>query len=184
MIVYKITNLIGGKVYVGKDESDRQNYYGGGIYIKSAIKKHGIENFKKEILEYCKTKKQLSKQEIYWIKKLNTLWPNGYNLTTGGEGFNGKHSEEAKQKISKGLKGHRHSEETKQKIRAGNLGKKRSKKTKQKMRKPMSEEAKQNMSKAQKGKTRSKKHRENISKARRTLFKNGYNYSKETRKKK
>lgn len=49
--IYKITNLINGKIYIGKrvreTKKDIKNYYGSGIAIKNAIIKYGIENFKK-----------------------------------------------------------------------------------------------------------------------------------------
>ena len=86
MIVYKITNLINNKIYIGKDEKNRAHYMGSGLYIKRAIKKYGKENFKKEILEECKTKDELCEKEKSWIKKLNYIVPNGYNITKGGEG--------------------------------------------------------------------------------------------------
>ena len=48
MIVYKTTNLINGKIYVGKYEGNRENYLGSGYILKKAIKKYGRENFKRE----------------------------------------------------------------------------------------------------------------------------------------
>ncbi len=85
MIIYKITNLINDKIYVGKQETTRKDYLGSGTLIKKAIKKYGRENFKKEILEYCETKEELNEREIYWIEKLNAI-KEGYNIATGGEG--------------------------------------------------------------------------------------------------
>lgn len=51
-IIYKVTNLINGKIYIGRDLRNNPKYLGGGIAIKSAHKKYGRENFVKEILEY------------------------------------------------------------------------------------------------------------------------------------
>ena len=50
MLVYCITNKINGKKYIGSDSNNNPKYYGSGVYIKKAIKKHGKENFIKEIL--------------------------------------------------------------------------------------------------------------------------------------
>lgn len=106
MEIYKITNLINNKFYIGLDTLDRKNYYGSGTAIKSAIKKYGKENFQKEILEKCDSIDKLNEREIYWIKELNSKYSNGYNLTDGGRGSKGfKVSEETKKKISKNLRG-------------------------------------------------------------------------------
>ncbi len=60
-------------------------------------------------MEVCNSKKKLSKREKFWIKKLNSQVPNGYNLSKGGDGSGiGNHG------ANKGMK---HSEETKQKMR-------------------------------------------------------------------
>ena len=54
-----------------------------------STKKHGVENFSREILEWCKSKEELNQREIYWIAELNSQDPNiGYNITAGGEGGN------------------------------------------------------------------------------------------------
>ena len=45
MIIYRTTNLINQKFYVGKDTHNNPNYYGSGKRLKLAIKKYGIENF-------------------------------------------------------------------------------------------------------------------------------------------
>lgn len=85
--IYKITNLVNGKVYIGQHKDYSKivdNYLGSGSIIKSAIKKYGKENFEKKILEYC-TNDNVNDREIYWIKKYNSLVPNGYNITKGGD---------------------------------------------------------------------------------------------------
>lgn len=48
-IIYLITNLANGKIYIGKDSRNRKNYWGSGRAIKNSISKYGVENFKKEI---------------------------------------------------------------------------------------------------------------------------------------
>jgi hypothetical protein len=90
MIIYKITNLLNNKIYVGKSELNNPNYYGSGTYITRAIKKYGKENFKKEILfeseEYNLV--LLNEKEIYWIEFLDSMNPDfGYNLHKGGTGL-------------------------------------------------------------------------------------------------
>ena len=111
MVVYKITNLITNKFYVGKDEGNSSDYMGSGKWIKNSINKHGIENFSKEILEVCNDSDHLIIQERFWIKELDANNPDvGYNLTDGGDGgntFKYKTEEEMvaiKKKISEGLK--------------------------------------------------------------------------------
>jgi group I intron endonuclease len=85
MIIYKTTNLVNGKFYIGKDAKNKKSYLGSGNILKEAIKKYGKENFKKEILEVCTSLEELSEREKYWIEKLDAI-NLGYNLTEGGTG--------------------------------------------------------------------------------------------------
>ena len=82
--IYKITNKQTGKSYVGKHTwkgiGVDSNYWGSGLLIRKVIAEYGLENFEREILEYVDSKDVFEK-ESFWIKKLNTLVPNGYNLT-------------------------------------------------------------------------------------------------------
>jgi len=88
-VIYKITNNINGKIYVGKNATNNPLYFGSGIILRSAIKKYKKKNFKKEILEYCNSNNQLNEREIYWIKMLNSTDKNiGYNISAGGNGSN------------------------------------------------------------------------------------------------
>lgn len=82
--IYKITNKINGKIYIGKQSHNNFLYYGSGELIKKAIKKYGKDNFTKEIIDECIGDENGSELEIYWIKKLNAL--NGYNLEIHGRG--------------------------------------------------------------------------------------------------
>lgn len=87
--IYKTTNLINGKIYIGKREKPYfdKKYYGSGKYLKHAIDFYGIENFSCEVIEWCKTKKKLHKREVFWIAYYNSLDKNiGYNLAKGGPG--------------------------------------------------------------------------------------------------
>ena len=130
MIIYKTTNKINGKIYIGFDTKNNPNYYGSGKVVVAAIEKYGKVNFKKEILEICKTKELLSIREIYWISTYNSTDRNiGYNISNGGNGgdlgdvVNDKIRNSVKLLWSKGVyknvdysKGHPCSDETKLKI--------------------------------------------------------------------
>jgi group I intron endonuclease len=85
MVIYKTTNLVNGKFYIGKDVKNKKSYLGSGKVLKQAIQKYGKDNFKKEILERCNTLEELDEREKYWIKELKAI-ENGYNLTEGGTG--------------------------------------------------------------------------------------------------
>jgi group I intron endonuclease len=87
MKIYKTTNKINNKFYIGKDKYNNPKYIGSGIKLKNAIKKYGKCNFEKEILEYCDSSQELNEREIYWIKKLDAI-KCGYNMTDGGDGGN------------------------------------------------------------------------------------------------
>lgn len=105
-VIYVITNKLNGKQYVGQTIqklsvrlSRHRNDKRPGI--SQAIQKYGWENFSVEVLEECKSREKLNEREIFWIAKLNTKTPNGYNLTTGGKG-GGEHivTEETRKKLS------------------------------------------------------------------------------------
>jgi group I intron endonuclease len=101
MIIYKTTNLINNKIYIGKDCYNNPKYLGSGLLLNKAIKKYGKGNFKKEIIEHCSTKEHLNEREIYWIEYYNSRDSNiGYNIAKGGHGgftkSGYKHSEESR----------------------------------------------------------------------------------------
>lgn len=85
MIIYKTTNLVNGKIYVGKDKFNNPNYLGSGKVLKQAIKKYGVESFSKEILEVCENESVWLQREQFWIKELNSI-EFGYNIAVGGAG--------------------------------------------------------------------------------------------------
>jgi group I intron endonuclease len=85
MIIYKTTNLINGKFYIGKDKHNDPKYFGSGKILKQAIKKYGIDNFIKEIIEECYSEQQWLEREIYWIDYYNAI-NEGYNIALGGNG--------------------------------------------------------------------------------------------------
>lgn len=88
--IYKITNLINGKYYIGKrhQKTDKDplndGYYGSGHALKKAIEKYGIDNFKKEILEFCETLDELNKREAEIVNDDVVKDPKSYNLMCGG----------------------------------------------------------------------------------------------------
>lgn len=108
MYIYEISHNITKFPYVGqsiKNEEKTKDYYGSGKLIVRAIKKYGKESFTKTILEVLQdgsSQKQLDERERFWIKKRNSKWPNGYNLTDGGSNGTGgyKFTAEDKLKIS------------------------------------------------------------------------------------
>jgi hypothetical protein len=107
MQIYKITNLINNKIYIGKDTTSDPNYFGSGLLIKRSIEKYGIDNFKKEIIDETDNYEELSIKEKYWIKKFNsTNIEIGYNISKGGDGgdtlSNNPNLDIIKEKISNG----------------------------------------------------------------------------------
>ncbi len=111
MVIYKTTNLINGKFYIGKNKNNNNWYLGSGKLLLYAIKKYGKENFKKEIIEVCNSLEHMSEREIYWIDKLNSRDRNiGYNIQIGGDGGDNyknlapEQLIEVKKKISEGVK--------------------------------------------------------------------------------
>ena len=99
--VYKTTCLVTGKAYVGKHKCFTigvdERYLGSGKILKRAIDKYGKDNFIQEILEFTSSEEENRKREIFWIKKLNTMVPNGYNISPGGlGGFTGYDEEQHK----------------------------------------------------------------------------------------
>lgn len=141
--IYKTTNLVNGKFYVGKCMNDpRERYLGSGKLLKLAIAKYGEENFRREILQYS-AQEELDDLERIWIERLNARVL-GYNLQEGGTGgwthldvkgennpMHGRnHSEESKHKMSEtrqrlginvgvnnSFYGKKHSDETKARLK-------------------------------------------------------------------
>lgn len=99
MFVYKITNTVNGKIYIGqvsnKTVQDRFNRhikearFNHPMLIDKAIYKYGADNFVVEQIDIASSKEELNQKEKYWIKYYNSTDKNiGYNLTEGGEGGN------------------------------------------------------------------------------------------------
>ena len=106
MIVYKITNKITGKSYIGqtvsslsKRWSDHNSSKKNCTYLKRSIEKYGKNAFQIKILVRCNNIEEMNHREQYYIKLFNTLAPNGYNLESGGN--NKRLHEETKLKMRK-----------------------------------------------------------------------------------
>lgn len=137
MIVYKITNLINGKSYIGQTVRPIRVRFlqhcksrSHSVALSKAIQKYGQNNFTYEVLFTALDKSELSPKEIQLIAELNTVAPNGYNLTEGGE--HAFHTEASKKKLSDSklgdknpMFGKKHSLEHKAKISEALTGKKR-----------------------------------------------------------
>lgn len=85
--IYLIENLLNHKKYIGQSNNPirrlvEHKCHKNNYPIHNAIQKYGLDNFKLTILE--KNIENYDERERYWIKYYNTLTPNGYNLTIGG----------------------------------------------------------------------------------------------------
>ena len=177
--IYRITNKVNGKTYIGqhkyKDLND--SYMGSGVLLAKAKKKYGIENFAKEILySSIQYKETADDVERFAIAKERALGKAEYNIADGGQG--GNLGEEAIRRMSEANKGRHHTEETKRKISEANKGKPRSEEWKKKIseshkgkpawnkgkkRKPFSEEWKKKLSESHKGKELSEETKRKLS---------------------
>jgi len=139
-IVYKITNLINNKTYIGITTKSLNERKRGHIQacssknrkylIHKAIYKYGVDNFIFEQLDTFHDTDNGRNKEIEYIKKYNSFYKNGngYNMTIGGEGTQGfrhNHTEDTKQRISKKMIGKPKSEETKRKMKIAQMERKK-----------------------------------------------------------
>ena len=94
-VIYKITNKVNGKVYIGQSSFSVEKRFAEHCRdmnkrslekrpLYSAMKKYGIENFSVELIEECELD-IIHQREQYWIAFYNS-YHNGYNATIGGEG--------------------------------------------------------------------------------------------------
>ena len=158
--IYKITNKLNGKVYIGQsidiDTRWRQHINTkDDTLIHKSIQKYGAENFRFEILLECPVE-MLNDWERDMIALYDCISPNGYNLTEGGGGC--KCSEETRLKMSEAKKGIHFSEEHKRKIGNARKGI------------PCSEETKIKISNAHRGKHFSEEHKRKIGNARKGKY--------------
>jgi hypothetical protein len=129
MVVYKTTNLINGKQYIGSDSNNNPNYLGSGTGFIKALKKYGKENFKKDIIVECSSYEEMRELEIFYIQKYNAHKSSMfYNRSDKGHGQGGgeRHwnygktmSEETKQKKSLSMTRKKHSKKVKVKVSEG-----------------------------------------------------------------
>lgn len=112
-IIYKATNLVNNKLYIGQTKNklrkrirQHENIKRGSVF-RSAINKYGKENFEWSVVGMCFTLEDANYLEEFFIKRLNThVSGNGYNVKWGGNNHCGyKHTEEYKIKASEGSKG-------------------------------------------------------------------------------
>jgi len=153
--IYKATNTINGKVYVGFDSNwpNRKRYHKSQhkktkSKFYNAICKYGWDKFDWELIyQSVDGNHTLKIMETYFIKQFNSF-TEGYNSTLGGDGILGfKHSKEQIQKRTNKVKGRKHSVNWCENISKGKIGKKR---------KPFSESHLKNLSVSISGKNHPK----------------------------
>ena len=159
----------------------------------NAIKKYGKNAFTYKILHKDIIPELLDIFEIEAIKSQNTLVPNGYNLTTGGEG--GSPSEETRKKMSLANRGKTLTPEHRQKIADANRGKKHSEETLRKLSeshmgnpspnkgKPLTSEQRKHLSEVNEGKTHSPETKAKISASLKKTFRRKGGHSPEAKAK-
>jgi hypothetical protein len=179
-LIYKITNTIDRKIYVGKHKTTDvdDNYMGSGKYIHRAISKYGIENFTKEILFQFDNEADMNAKEAEIVTEEFCLREDTYNIALGGKGgwdvtksktaFLGKtHSIETRKKIAESSRNKIVSEETREKIRVHNR---------------TNEKRKESLSKAFTNVQKSDEHKQNISNSLKEYFKNNPGHAKGIKK--
>jgi group I intron endonuclease len=148
MIIYKITNLITNKIYIGQTIgklktrwNGHKNKFGKKNHIRNSIAKYGAENFTIEEIDRAENIEELNEKEVYWIDFYDARNPEkGYNIREGGA--NKTHREDSKLKMSISSTGKKHSAETIQKLKD----------------RPITDEFRQKMSDTHKGIPRKKEH--------------------------
>jgi len=187
LIIYKATNKVNGKSYIGqtvKGLSDRiaAHIRDSKFLFGKVLRKYGIQSFEISVIDSAETKEALNEKEKYWIQFYDSKAPNGYNLTDGGEGNLGWNpSEEVRQKMSDA-----HTPERKQALSEKIMGDNNPMKDRKIARKVAdknlgrahSDSTKQKMSAVRKGKPKTDEHAKRISDSLK-----GHTVSEETRQK-
>jgi group I intron endonuclease len=108
MRIYKITNKLNGKQYVGQTKATPEKRFTNHVYaasngstaiIHNAIRKYGKDAFEIELLQECQSFEELDEAERRWIAELDTVTPNGYNIEEGGCRNRGSLSEATRAKL-------------------------------------------------------------------------------------
>ncbi len=130
-VIYKITNTINGKIYIGQTiqslkarKRDHRNKVTrlSNLYLYRAFNKYGFESFEWEVLDQAESKHELDEKERFYIKQFRaTHRKYGYNMTFGGEG--GIQTEEVRQRIGASNKGRIKSESERKKLSKSLKGK-------------------------------------------------------------
>lgn len=86
--IYRITNKINSKIYIGKHQTENldDGYMGSGKHLKRAITKHGIENFTKEIIFIFDNETEMNAKEREVVTEEFCNRPDTYNICEGGKG--------------------------------------------------------------------------------------------------
>jgi len=190
MVIYRITNTVNNKVYIGQtvqNLNDRLNHHfrsNPKLPLYKAHLKYGRKSFIIEIIDKAETLEELNDKEVYWIQYYDsTNKKNGYNLMTGG-GNKGRHSDISKRKMSESQKksmtrekkdkiskaARNISDETRRKMSEAKKGKKQSpelikKRADARRGYKWTEESKRKSSEKQKGRKFTEEHIENMKKA-------------------
>ena len=122
MYIYKITNTVNGKTYIGQTINKVQQRWkehckpsrASVSVISLAIQKYGKENFVFEVLDTADSIEELNAKEQMYIASFSCISPNGYNLNSGGNNY--ADSEETRNKKAKARKLWTLTEESKKKI--------------------------------------------------------------------
>lgn len=94
MVVYLLRNTTNGKCYVGKTVRTLKARWaqhvcraksGEGAELHSDIRAYGADVFQRVVLSEALNIQALAQLEKFWIKQFRTIYPNGYNLTAGGD---------------------------------------------------------------------------------------------------
>lgn len=129
MYIYKITNTVNGKMYIGQTINKVQQRWKEHCkpsrtsvsIVSLAIQKHGKENFLFEVIDTANSIEELNTKEQMYIASFSCVSPNGYNLNSGGNNY--VDSEETRKKKGNARKLWTLTEESKKKMSAAKSGK-------------------------------------------------------------